>query len=55
MTTTLNDLQSSNSLQKAKTFVEGEITKGRVGIKPMRDRYIAMHQKDATGTEEFDP
>jgi phage I-like protein len=53
ITSSLNELRTATSLEKASAFVDGEISKGRVGIKPMRDRYIAMHQKDATGTEEL--
>ncbi|WP_237440632.1 phage protease [Erythrobacter ramosus] len=48
-----NALQASISLQAAQAFVDGAIAEGRVGVKPMRDRYIAMHQKDPKGTEEL--
>lgn len=53
VTTQLNELQGSLSLQAAETFVDGAIAEGRVGVKPLRDRYIAMHQKDPKGTEEL--
>jgi phage I-like protein len=49
----LNALQANISLQAAQAFVDGAIAEGRVGVKPMRDRYIAMHQKDPKGTEEL--
>lgn len=34
----------------ATAFVDGAIAAGRVGVKPMRDRYIAMHMADPAGT-----
>jgi phage I-like protein len=49
----LNTLQARISLQAAEAFVDQAIAEGRVGVKPLRDRYIAMHQKDPTGTEEL--
>jgi hypothetical protein len=30
----------------AEAFVDGAIAEGRVGVKPMRDEYIAMHMED---------
>lgn len=53
VTTRLNTLQTAISLQAAESFVDGAIAEGRVGVKPLRDRYIAMHQKDPAGTEEL--
>lgn len=43
-TTTRND---------ATAFVDAAITAGRVGVKPMRDRYITMHMADPAGTQEL--
>lgn len=48
-----NALEHSTTLHAAETFVDGAIAEGRVGVKPLRDRYIAMHQKDPAGTEEL--
>lgn len=49
----LEALQTAGAKDKAVAFVDGAIAEGRVGIKPLRDRYIAMHMKDASGTEEI--
>jgi len=51
--TSLNALQESVSRDKAEVFVDGAIKAGRVGVKPMRDRYVSMHMADAPGTEEL--
>lgn len=53
VTTKLNTLEAGIARQAAETFVDGAIAEGRVGVKPLRDRYIAMHQKDPAGTEEL--
>src|SRR5690606_974155 len=53
VTTQLNELQATISLQAAETFVDAAIAEGRVGVKPLRDRYIAMHQQDPAGTAEL--
>ncbi|PZQ20150.1 MAG: hypothetical protein DI569_16425 [Sphingopyxis macrogoltabida] len=53
VTTQLNTLQDSGKRTAATTFVDGAIAAQRVGIKPMRDRYITMHMADPTGTEEL--
>lgn len=47
LTTKLNELSEGGARDKATAYVDGEIKRGRAGIKPMRDRYIAMHMKDA--------
>lgn len=44
-------LQSGNARKDAVAFVDAAIAAGRVGVKPMRDRYIALHMKDAADTE----
>ncbi|MGC9368703.1 MAG: phage protease [Paracoccaceae bacterium] len=46
-------LQSEISKDRATAFVDAAIEEGRVGLKPVRDRYIAMHQEDPAGTEEL--
>ena len=43
----LNTLRTEGATDKATTFVDGEIAKGRAGVKPLRDHYIAMHAQDA--------
>lgn len=53
VTTKLNTLETNISLQAAEAFVDGAIAEGRVGVKPLRARYVAMHQKDPEGTEEL--
>lgn len=53
VTTRLNALQDTSKLTAATSFIDAAIVAGRVGIKPLRDRYIAMHMKDASGTEEL--
>lgn len=52
LTTSLNALTASTTLAAATSFVDGEINKGRVGVKPLRDHYIAMHQQDAARVEK---
>lgn len=52
VTTKLNSLQSTGAKSAAETFVDGEIKRGRVGVKPLRDHYIAMHQQDAARVEK---
>lgn len=49
----LKAIQDDTSRKAAEAFVDGAIREGRVGVKPMRDRYIAMHMADASGTEEL--
>ncbi len=46
VTTSLNALREETAKDKASAYVDGEIAKGRVGLKPVRDDYIAMHQVD---------
>jgi len=46
-------LQQQILREKAEAFVDAAIKEGRVGVKPMRDRYIAMHMADAKGTGEL--
>lgn len=39
--------------EKAEAYVDGEIAKGRVGVKPSRERFISMHMADAAGAAEI--
>ena len=43
----LNALQAQVSRDQAVSFVDGAIAAGRVGLKPLRDEYIALHMEDA--------
>lgn len=54
---TVTDLQSENQTlrddrkrDQAEAFVDGEIKKGRIGLKPQRDTYIEMHQENPDRT-----
>lgn len=51
VTTRLNQLTEDTKREKAEAFVDGAIKAGRVGVKPSRDRFIAMHMSDPAGTE----
>lgn len=53
VTQRLNTLTEQTSREKAATYVDGEIKRGRVGVKPLRDRYVAMHMADAASTEQL--
>lgn len=48
----LTEVQEAGAKTRAETFVDGEIRRGRVGVKPLRDHYIAMHMQDATRVEK---
>ncbi len=52
LTTQLNSVSAAQSKDKATAFVDGEIKKGRAGVKPLRDHYIAMHMQDALRVEK---
>ncbi len=47
VTTQLNELQTVGARAAAEAFVDGQIQIRRVGVKPLRDHYIAMHMQDA--------
>ncbi len=47
ITTQFNALRSDGAKQKAEGFVDGAIREGRVGVKPMRDHYVARHMSSA--------
>jgi len=52
VTTELNTLKTSRATEKATAYVDGEIAKGRVGVKPLREHYIAMHAADPARVEK---
>lgn len=45
-------LQTATATKEATAFVDGEIRKGRVGVKPLREHYIAMHAVDPARVEK---
>ncbi len=46
VTNKLNKITTDTARQKAEAFVDEAIRAGRVGVKPLRERYIALHQRD---------
>jgi hypothetical protein len=52
VTNRLNSLVQANATEKATAFVDAEIRRGRVGVKPLRDHYIAMHAADPARVEK---
>lgn len=52
VSTQLKALQDQAARDKATGFIDGEIRKGRVGVKPLRDHYIAQHMIDPTRVEK---
>jgi phage I-like protein len=52
ITTQLNTLTETGAKSRAEVFVDGEIKRGRVGVKPLRDHYISMHMQDASRVEK---
>lgn len=52
VTSRLAELTEAGAKSRATAFVDGEIAKGRVGVKPLRDHYIAMHMQDAERVEK---
>lgn len=52
LATKLNAHTGAQALASATAFVDGEIAKGRVGVKPLRDHYISMHQQDPARVEK---
>ena len=53
VTTQLNALRDGALRDRATAFVDAAIQKGHVGVKPSRDRFIAMHMQDAAGAEDI--
>ena len=52
LTTQLNAVTEAQARHAAETYIDGEIKKGRVSVKPLRDHYIAMHMVDAARVEK---
>lgn len=52
VTAQLNEIRDNSARGAAVAYVDGEIKRGRVGIKPLRDHYIAMHMQDAARVEK---
>jgi phage I-like protein len=52
VTTKLNALVSDGAKTRATAYVDGEIAKGRVGVKPLREHYITMHAADPARVEK---
>lgn len=48
----LNTLKEQGQRDKATAFVDGAIADGRVGVKPLRDHYIARHMADPASVEK---
>jgi len=51
--TKLNAALNATARDKATAYVDGEIARGRAGVKPMRDKYIAMHAVNPAEVEEL--
>lgn len=49
----LKTLREATAKDKATAFVDSAISQGRAGVKPQRDRFIAMHMEDPSGTESL--
>lgn len=49
VTTQLNALVETGKRTAAETFVDDAIKAGRVGVKPIRDRYVTLHMADPAG------
>ncbi|SMH42433.1 phage protease [Mesorhizobium australicum] len=45
-------LTETGSKERATVYVDGEIKRGRAGLKPLRDHYIAMHMADPARVEK---
>ncbi|UGA45965.1 phage protease [Bradyrhizobium quebecense] len=54
VTTRLNEVLTTTAKDKATAFIDGEITKGRVGLKPMRDHYISRHSANAQAAADVE-
>ncbi len=52
VTTQLNAIVTTTAKDKATAFVDQAIRDGRVGVKPLRDHYIAMHAADPARVEK---
>lgn len=52
MATELATLKTSGAKAAAETYVDGQIKLGRVGVKPLRDHYIARHMAGSADVEK---
>lgn len=52
VTTALNALRAERATDKATAFVDDAIKAGRVGVKPLREHYIARHAADPASVEK---
>jgi len=48
-----NALSEATARTASTAFVDAAITAGRVGLKPVRDEYIALHMQDASRAEKL--
>ncbi|MGZ9811279.1 phage protease [Pseudoroseicyclus sp. H15] len=53
MATQLNQLQADGKRGNAEAFVDAEIAKGRVGLKPLRERYVELCMSDPAAGKEL--
>lgn len=53
LATELKALKEGGAKTAAQNFVDAAIKAGRVGVKPMRDRYVSMHMEKPAETEEL--
>jgi len=51
--TALTALTAQHAEDASTNFVDGEIAKGRIGLKAKREQWIAMHQSDPEGTADI--
>lgn len=52
--TELATFKGAAAKDKATAFVDGAIAEGRVGVKPLREHYIARHMQSATSSAEVE-
>ncbi len=50
--TALNTLKTQIATDRATAFVDDAIKAGKVGVRPLRDHYIAMHAQDPARVEK---
>ncbi len=51
LTAQLNAVEEARARDLAERFIDEEIRRGRVGVKPLRDHYIARHMSDPESVE----
>lgn len=54
VTTRLNTAIATSAKERAETFVDGEIARGRMGVKALRDHYIARHSANPEAAVEVE-